>query len=566
MFSVRNLLYILAAAMVVAIVFIILPKEKDLFILHRPEVEQYHSITTPLIRDALSIANSRIKLAEGLRSRFQSNSESIDVNVETHFSKSLEEVVSANLNISFGVLSVSVNLISLIQAYIDRYLGRVASYVMVETFSETKSNEGHSLYSINVSILTRGTRVIGREPIGKLDLIDRLSDFFVEELVLTSMNCDASLCASMMPSSEKHLVNLAGSFDALSSLAKVGPCKGTDTSQQCLDSIRGVLTDIVETEGGKTVAEFGLFMVELRQLKEQITTVGTTNQIADALKSLSEHYSHIIDSTEEGTFFRTLLDSDETLQNFLESNRLDDLQLSRKFLSTLPRFFEGRKAYRVGDTAKALENYEAVDNAPPWFVDFLEAYRHISRARSNPKSKSDVDIALEFFSNEELNLVNFFRAALLAQIIRIKVSHESTLASGMRESLFQLSEDALALAVSGTSTLHDELGARIERARNLYAFGRGEAANEEMAEVEKEIARHVDDKEYRLAVMSGALYFAETGAYDKAKVWLEYAAELEFRAICVFQNAPEFRAMRESDLQGIARWTSRIRQRVRPEC
>ena len=565
-----SLRYILLAAVVIAVVIaavhVVIPRDKDLFILHRPEVERHRDTTTPIVRDALSIANTRIKLAEALRSRFESNSKFTNVSTETHFSTQLSEIVTASLQVSFDVISVSVNLVNLIQAYIDRYSGGVATYVMIETFSETKASDGQSLYSINVSILTKGARVIGRNPLRKFDLVDQLSNFFIDELVVGSTNCDNYLCASMMPYSELHLNNLAGSFDALGSLAKVGPCEDTETNQQCLDSIRQVLTDIIAAQEGRTVAEFGLFLVELRQLKQLITTAGTTDKLADALEAISAHYSHLTNSTEEGTFFRGFLDSKQKLQDFLKTNGFSDLQLTQEFLSTFTRFLDGREAYRIGDTATALEHYEEVDKAPPWFEDFLDAYRHISRARSAPESTSDVDNALVFLSREDLNLVTFFRTALLAQTIRIKVANDTTVTPELRESLFQRSEEALARAVGNTSMPHDELGAQIEHARSLHAFGRVDEASEEMANIERQISEHIDAPKYRLAAMSAALYFAESGAFEKAKTWLERAAKLEKRNICVFEKAPEFRVMRESDRQGIARWTSGIRQQIQPEC
>lgn len=560
------LIPVVVLAALTAAVFVILPGDKDLFILHRSDVERNRATTTPMIRDALSIANTRLKLAEALRNRFEPNSQFTNVSSETFFSKSLAEVVSASLDISIGVLSVSIDLVNLFQAYVNRHFGRDATYVMVETFTETEAQNGQSLYTINVSVLTKGARVIGREPLNKDELIEQLSDFFIDELVVGSADCDQSLCASMMPDSELYLKRLAGSFDALGSLAKVGPCEDTKTKQQCLASIRQALTDIVATQEGRTVAQFGLFLVELKQLRHLITTAGTTDKLADALEAISAQYSHLINSREEGAFFRTFLSSERRLLAFLEKNGFSDLDITQEFLTTFPRFMDAREAYRIGDTVKALEHYEAVDGAPPWFEHFLEAYRHISRARSRPSSTSDVDNALAYFSRTDLELPTFFRAALLAQAIRLKVANDHTLSPQIRESLFMDSERALASAVSDTSRLYDRLGATVERARSLVAFGYVEEATNEMDSVERDISGHLEDKKYRLVTMSAALYYAESGAFEMSKKWLEHAAKLESRSICVFQIAPEFKPMRESDLQGIARWISRIRQQAQPEC
>ena len=565
--SVRRVLTVGAiAGAVIAAVFVVVPRNKDLFILHRPEVEHHRQFTTSVIRDALSIARTRVNLAKALGSRFESGSHFANMPNEKRSSISLSDIVSGSLDVSFGAITISVNLINLIQAYIDRYSGGKAMYVMVETFSESKLQHEEPLYAINVSVLTRGARLIGNPPLDRSELVDRLSQFFIEELVVEPTNCDESLCASMMPYSEKHLESLAGSFDALGSLAKVGPCEDSDTKQQCLDSIRQTLEIITAAKEGKTVAQFGLFFVELRQLKLLITTAGTTDKLASALESISKHYSFLSSSTEEGRFFANLLDSTDALEQFLKTNSFEDLDLTRNFLSTFTHFLDGRDAYRVGDTSAALEHYKAVEEAPPWFEHFLDAYLHISTVRSQPNALGGVNDALAFFSRDDLRLVNFFRAALLAQTICVKVAQDESMAAEERDELFGRSEDALRIAVQNTSGPHDEYGARIERIRSLHAFGRVNEANTLMAEIEEELSKHVTDRHFRLTLMSAATFFTEAGQFHKAKTWLEHAAKVEYRSICVYERAPEFRAMRESDPHELAQWASRIRQQVQPEC
>lgn len=548
-----------------ASILVVIPGDEDLVILHRSEMSQYSETTTPIILNAHSIAKTRIRVAKEYNRRFASQYQFANLPTPNHFPISFSDIVSASLDVSFNVGTISIDLVALLQAYINQFLGKEATHVIVQTFSELVSN-GETLYELNISLLTKGAAIIGRPPVNRYNLENQLSVFFVSELVESSTDCDRTLCPSMLPPKASQLASLAATFDALGSLKNVGPCEETQSNQQCLEKLRRVLTDITDGKEGRTVAEFGLFLVELQYLKELINTSGTTDRIADALQAINKHHSYLTTSSREGKYFARLLASEEDLKNFLGKNGFKDLKLSSPFLSTFPHFLEGRENYQSGNVASALEQYEMVDDAPSWFSDFLETYKHISRVRIEPKSIDAADKALHFLSNEKLQIAPFFRAAVLAQAIRAKVSSNHRLTDGDRESLFRRSEAALAIAVGNTSKRHDNFGARIERVRNLFAFGKTDQAENEIKEVERKLSAYVDKREFRLALMSAALYFAESSQYDKAKTWLHHAAVVEPRNICVFAKAPEFKAMRESDPHGIAQWMSEVRQLTQPEC
>ena len=543
-------------------IVIVWPSDKDFVILHRKDVIEHSKITTSIIRDGLSTARARITLTEEFRKRFGPGSRFVNFPEERVSPNRLTDLITADLNIVNEdiFLDARIKVIPIFQATIDRFFRGNSTYVVVETFNQQTDEMGELLYKLNLSVLAGTSKLFGDPPINESSMVREISEFFLKNLSDSSVDCADVLCLKLIPWHTNDIEMLADSFDALASPESVGSCKNINDKQKCLETLRHNLIAIANKHEGVSMAEFGLLLVELVELGRLAENVGSTDKIATSLDGLYSRYLQLTEGNNADKFIANLLTDGNRFSTFMKTNNFDSLDLKPAFLKSFHHYMAGRDALKQGDFTTAADQYRKVQAEPAWFKDYLESFIHMAEVGRIPQTEKVIDDALNFFKRTDLKLTKFLRTAMLGRTIRAKLEALPPISSKQKKELLELSEKTWREAIEATRTKFDRLGARIEHARTVQAFGDTERAKILISEIEKELEPHADEKEYRMASMSTALYFAHLLDFEKAKKWLKYAVQADPRNLYFAKQSSEFKALRLQNPISFSNWIGELNE------
>ena len=353
----RVYISITAISVLLAAIYVVLPSKGDIVILHRADIAEYQAAFRDIVRDSVSSARETETLTRTISERFHTNASFLPLAQEFIAPNRLADVLSGKLDISIKTdelnATFGVDPILLIQAYIDRFFSGDTALIVVNTFGAFPQQDGVSHYKINVDLIARGSILLGNDsPMARADMVRQLAAFFISQIYEADIDCTRTLCARELVALGDDLNTFVESLDSLRYGRSVGVCREISIPATCLSEVRVSLNRISSRHQGSAMADFGLLLVELSDLKRLITEGGSSDEIASSLESA---YTRLIQAQAGSPYFAAMFGSEDRIQQFLNSSGLDQLGLSASFLKTFPSFMAGRDYLQKGGPRPSVE-------------------------------------------------------------------------------------------------------------------------------------------------------------------------------------------------------------------
>lgn len=569
-FSAKNLILKAVLMFFLAAIYLVIPRNGDLVILKRAEVDDSNGKAISVIRNANAIARAKYDFAGVLTNRFVDNSEFVTIE-ETPGASTLENLVEASFELAHEAgdsnFRLNFKLTAIIQAYITRYMSSAESvHVMIEDWQDVSDDK----HTMALSLLAESSALsLIDEPRSVAELSTEVGSFLVAKAYGNQNDCSSILCPTELPESEEDILLLARSLDALRFRRNAGVCRAIDSERECLAMLKNQVEPMADERDGGATADFTLFLVELSQLKQQVSAIGSSMDMA---ASFDKAHSRLLRAKSESEFFSKLVDDPQRFSEFLAKNGFTALELNSAFIAAYPDFIEGRRSMQQADYGTAIAHFDKViPVSPHWFAGYLRADRLFASVEADIENESLLLEMLDYYRDgtEADHASPIWKASHAFTIQLLGERFSGQLTPSERIEFAKEARELWLEAISEQELEADRVGYMIEAARTQAAFLDGEERSKvisEITELGDVAATHLGEKAWRLTFMSMASWEARSKNYESSETWIRRSVELFPENICAVSNSRDFLGMKENDPERFAEFLGDLRSVFKPNC